>query len=215
MAGSSLFANLARGAKVIALLLFLLPWVTVSCSPDAANQAMGQTGANATPMPSELAGGIPIARASGLGLATGDVTLLTDNMPQSESSGARPTFEPEIGVIAGAALILLALLGSFLKGGTGAIIGIAGSVLAAGALIFSVFMHFPDAARAALAASNTHSAGGAGNPTPEQIAQIIQVKPEIGFWLVLVVLLLAVVLNVLAMRKTSAPAQTGSPPPAV
>lgn len=32
MAAPALMTNLARGAKIIALLLFILPWVTISCA---------------------------------------------------------------------------------------------------------------------------------------------------------------------------------------
>jgi hypothetical protein len=217
MAGPSLFGNLARGAKLVALLLFLLPWVTVSCSSQGFSEAMRNEASTSPPPPEMLSGAggsIPLATASGLQLATGSVQLITSSMPQAGTPNSRqPVFSPEIGVIAGAALILLALLGSFLlKGGAGAIAGIAGSALAFAALAWSVFMHFPPAAREALMASNSNS--GETQPTLEQLAQIVQVKPELGFYLTLVMLVLAILFNILAMRKAPAAAiAVPAPPP--
>jgi len=223
MAGPSAFGNLARVAKVLALLLFLLPWVTVSCSPQGFSEAMGNEASGSPSPPPEMmsgAGSIPIATASGLQLAMGAPKMAPSSLPQSGSPNSRePEFSPEIGVIVGGALILLALLATFLlKGATGAIAGIGGSALALGALIWSVFIYFPDAARAALLASGGNPGGGP-QPNIEQMAQIIQVKPEIGFYLVLIMLVAAIAFNVLAMRKPSAaaaaaPAAPPSDPPA-
>ena len=115
MAGSSLFLNLARAAKVVALLLFLLPWVTVSCSPDAMERMQSEATGNSGPRlrgPS-LGSGIPVANASGLNMATGQVQILLPNAgprEQAKTPQQPPSVPIEIGVIAGAALILIALL---------------------------------------------------------------------------------------------------------
>lgn len=215
MAGSSSFGNLARVAKVLALLFFLLPWVTVTCSPDALTSATG--GPGAAQAPSGLSGGIPIARGNGLQLATGTVSMVTDSFPQSEgnNSSPPPDFKPEIGVIAGAALIVLALLATFLiKGRAGAVAAAGGSALAIVALCYSVFVSVPQAARALFASSGSGPGGGAGGPTAEQIAQIIQVNAQIGFYLTILALVAAVVLNVLALQKAgAAPQPVAAPPP--
>lgn len=227
MAGQSLFQNLARAAKLLALLLFLLPWVTVSCSPDAMQRAAGvESGGENAPRPtmpgSGLGAGVPIADASGLNMALGQVKMRLPNMEGQRSGQTKadqpPTVPIEIGVIVGAVLILLALLGSFLlKGATAALAGIGGSALALGALCYSVFISYPPAVRAALAAHNPSGAARENAPTPDQIAQILSVKVEIGFYIVLLALALAILFNVLAMRKpaavvAAAPAAPAPPP---
>ncbi|HYD14592.1 MAG TPA: hypothetical protein VEC11_17225 [Allosphingosinicella sp.] len=211
MAGSSLFLNLARAAKVVALLLFLLPWVTVSCSSEAIDRTQSEAAGSAPRlnMPTSLNAGVPVADASGLNMATGQLRMLLPNTgPREQAKASEPPAVPiEIGVIAGAALILLALLASFLlKGATGAMAAIGGSVLAIGALCYSVFVSYPPAVRAALAAHNPSGPRGESAPTPDQIAQILSVKPEIAFYLVLVALALAVLFNALALRKPGAAA---------
>ena len=221
MATSSLFTNLGRAAKVVALLLFFLPFVTVSCSTQALEQIQREAAHDApqlaTPGPN-LGMEVPIADASGLQMALGQVSMRLPNTPASRAEAPATSNQPpevpiEIGVIAGAALILLALLGSFLlKGAGGAIAGIGGSALALVALCYSVFFSYPPAVRAAFAAHNPSAAGGGeGAPTPDQIAQILSVKPAGGFWFVLIFLALAILFNALAMRKRSAAAAT---PPA-
>jgi hypothetical protein len=168
---------------------------------------------------------IPIADASGLQMALGQVRLLMPDTPASRMGAPQtggletptanqpPEVPIEIGVIAGAALIVLALLGSFLlKGAAGAIAAIGGSALAFAALCYSVFVSYPPAVRAAFAAHNPSGAGrGESVPTPDQIAQILSVKPATAFWIVLLLLALAILFNVLAMRKSGAVAAT---PPA-
>jgi hypothetical protein len=214
MAGSSLFSNLARAAKVLALLLFLLPWVTVSCSQAAMNRAAGQAGASGGPaMPASS--DIPLAKGTGLQLATGSVSMVTDGMPQREGGPPAPDLKAELGVIVGAVLILLALAASFLlKGGMGAVAAIAGCVLAVVALCYSVFMHVPQMAREAFAASGNTPGGGSGGPSSAQLAEIIQVRAEIGFWLTILALVAAIVLNFMAMRKPGAvAAPVAAPPP--
>ena len=220
MAGSSLFTNLGRAAKVLALLLFFLPFVTVSCSTQALEQIQREAARNAPPLATpgpNLGMEIPIADASGLQMALGQVSMKSNTPVSRSEAPATPSQPPEvpieIGVIAGAALILLALLGSFLlKGPAGAIAAIGGSALAIVALCYSVFFSYPPAVRAAFAAHNpSGTGGGEGTPTPDQIAQILSVKPAGGFWFVLVLLALAILLNVLAMRK---PAAAAASPPA-
>jgi hypothetical protein len=221
MAGSSIFTNLGRVAKVVALLLFFLPFVTVSCSTQALEQMQQEAARNAPQLAMRGPGAgmeIPIADASGLQMALGQVSMRLPNTPASRAeTPATPNQPPEvpieIGVIAGSALILLALLGSFLlKGAAGATAAIGGSALAIVALCYSVFFSYPPAVRAAFAAHNPSAAGsGEGTPTSDQIAQILSVRPAGGFWFVLILLALAILFNVLAMRKTGA---TAASPPA-
>lgn len=223
MASSSLFTNLGRGAKVLALLLFFLPWVTVSCSTEALERVQSEAARQAPQLsmrgPSLGGGGIPIAEASGLNLALGQVRMVLPDMMGAQRTGAPatpsqpPEVAMEIGVIAGAALIILALVASFLlKGATGAMAGLGGSVLAIGALCYSVFVSYPPAVRAAFARNPPGGAGGSeGTATPDQIAQILSVNPTGWFWTVLFLLALAILFNALAMRK---PGVAAAPPAA-
>jgi hypothetical protein len=177
---------------------------------------------------SSLGAGIPIANASGLNMALGQLQMQLPNMGPDARSGAQgkadraPEVAIEIGVIAGAALILLGLLGSFLlRGARAAIAGIGTSVLAIGALCYSVFVSYPPAVRAALAAHNPSGASRENVPTADQVAQILSVKVEVAFFIVLFALALAILFNALAMRKPGAapvaavaPAQPPAEPPA-
>lgn len=221
MAGSSLFTNLARAAKVVVLLLFFLPWVTVSCAPDAMQRMQAaEQGAEARPATPVLGPtpAVVIARASGLDMAMGRVQMVdpTAGMapPTDTSAGPNrepPTVAPEIAVIAGAALLLIALLVSFLKGTIGAVTAAGSSLLALAAFCYSVFVNYPPAVIAAFAANQR---GGSANA--EQIAQILSVQPDTVFYLVILLLVLAIAFNVLAMRRPAAAAApaTGTPPPA-
>ena len=235
MAGSSLFQHLARGAKVIALLLFLLPWVTVSCSPQAFSDSLRSdmrrdTGIEAPlpPGPRGLSGGsgCVLLSASGLQLAIGSATPRNDCFAGLPADGqdARTTNEnpfetPNIAVIVAAALLLLALLASFaLKGAAQAVVGAGGSLIAAGAIFYAVMIQAPALVRASFAQGSATGAARPGGMPPEQLEQMIRTEPASGFWIVLVMLVLAVVLNLLAMKKpaaalAAAPAPATTPPP--
>ena len=179
--------NIARIAKVLALLFFVLPWVTVSCADQT------------------------LVSMTGLDMATGHINMAAN--PLAEAGASMPTPASHGGdlfVILGAVLILAALAASFiLKGRTGALAGMAGSAAAALCLAYAVLVRIPGAARADIAASAGGTGSGAGSPSPEQIAQMIRVNVEIGFYLCLLALIAAVVFNFLAMR--SAP-PTAAPP---
>ena len=182
--------NLARIAKVVALLLFILPWVTISCADQT------------------------LVSMTGVNLATGNVTM---NNPMTGATaspvGANSSIEQYL-VIAGAVLILLSLVASFLlKESKGALIGAVTAAAAAICLAYTVLVRIPGAARADGAMGGAGGPVGAGGPTPEQIAQMIQVHVQIGFWLLLAALVAAIVLDVLAMKK-AAPATVEAAPPA-
>lgn len=183
--------NLARIAKVVALLLFVLPWVTISCAEQT------------------------LVSMSGVDLVTGHITMTNPMTGATESPPGQNG--GDLYVIIGAVLILLSLVATFvLKGSKGALVAAAGSAAAAACLAYTVLVRIPDAARADGAMGGAGGPAGAGGPTPEQIAQMIQVHVQIGFWLVLAALVAAVVLNVLAMKGGAAPiAAAADPPPSV
>ncbi|HEX8192409.1 MAG TPA: hypothetical protein VF552_05865 [Allosphingosinicella sp.] len=176
--------NFARGAKGIALLCFLLPWVTVSCA------------------------GQPLVRMTGLGLATGDVDLVAGRgllggaMGGGENpaaSFARST-QPDILVIVAAVLIVAGLALTFLKPlRTGVAAAMAAAVAAAVLIAFDVLVRIKGGAEARLAEGMNKQGPGApqaGGFDKElsQIAEAITVDPQIGFWLTLAALVAAAVL---------------------
>jgi hypothetical protein len=206
---SSLYINLARLAKIAALLVFLLPFVTVSCSPREMATIMGnQSGPAVEAPPAGMPESCVLVQASGLQLALGQASPgsclgALANMPgetgrQPDMSG--PFAQNDYAVIGAAAAILLTLiLGFVLKGTAGPILGIVGSLGAIGAVAWSVFMRIPEAV------FSSPPQGGNGPPmAAEQARQIIHVDPGIGFWLMVTLLVLAIVLYVVAIGKGKA-----------
>lgn len=166
--------NLGRVAKIVALLLFVLPWVTVSCAEQT------------------------LISMSGVDLATGKITMTNPMTQVSES--APGSGDGDMLVIVGAVLILLSLTATFVpKRRTGALAGMAGAAGAAAALAYTVLVRVPESARA-----NALSSGNAGaqGMSQAQLAEMIRVNIELGFWLVLVALAAAAVLDLLAIRAT-------------
>lgn len=191
----------ARLACVAALLLFFLPWVALSYSPAEIGNALGMPESESMFGSEETC---PVVRASGFQLAGGSAAInrvcrgdFADLVPQTSPADdpANPFAKPEIPVIAGAALIVLALVAGLLrKSRAGAGAAALGSALAAAGLCYSVLVRIPHALR-------DTPAGSRGGPemTADQLARIIQVQPQIGFWLVIVALLAAAAFNLRAM----------------
>ncbi len=177
--------NLARIAKLLALLLFVLPWVTISCAEQ------------------------PLISMTGLDLATGNVTMTNPMTHVTES--APGSGKGDLLVIVGAVLILLSLAVTFvLNRRTGAMAAIAGCALAGGALAYAVLVRIPKSAHEG---ALTGGGGGASQGMNQaQIAEMIKVNIEIGFWLVLAALAAAIVLDFMAMKGSDAPAAAASPP---
>lgn len=119
--------NLARGAKGVALLLFLLPWVTISCA------------------------GQELATLSGMDLATGSVTVAN---PMTGATETPPgAGERDIPVIAAALLILLSLAATFvLKRGQAALVAAGGAAVAAVLISYTVLVRVPARMRESAAA---------------------------------------------------------------
>jgi hypothetical protein len=206
MAGSLLSRiNLARAAQIAALLLFFLPWATVSCSP----RALAGTG---VPDAAALANApdVTFARATGFQLVTGTVPLSN----QARADAGRhlyPFDKPDPAVAGGALLILLSLASTFLlKGRKAAIAVIAGSAASAAASSYALFIELPALARAAFTGSGA-LASIASRADAAELAQMIQVEAEIGFWLTIAALAGAAILAFLAIRDPAPPAAT--PPP--
>src|SRR4051812_40156498 len=116
MAGFLSMTNLGRIAKIIALLLFVLPWVTVSC--------VDQT----------------LVSMTGVDLVTGNIHMAASPMgPPSTSMPAE--HGGDLFVILGAVLILAGLVLSFvLKGSKGAMAAAGCAALAAASLAYTVLV---------------------------------------------------------------------------
>ena len=110
--------NIARGFKLIALLCFLLPWITVSCADQT------------------------LVSMSGYDLAAGSVTV---HNPMTGEVRHPPDAEhPEWPVLIAAVLIVGALAASFLLARAQAALAAIGALAAAAVLIcYSVFNRVP------------------------------------------------------------------------
>lgn len=199
MAGLSSTTNLARIARVVALLLFLLPWVSVSCSTRGLDQLADG------PATSASSSEVPIARASGLQLATGSVSY-TDTAPFSSAMGevSRLFEKPHPAVVGAALLILLSIAATFLIAGSrGAIVGIAADGLAALILCYGVLLEIPRKADALFNRLGGHRMGIE-----------IHVTAQTGFWLCVAALAAAVVLDLLSMKaaRPTIPARPSNSP---
>src|SRR3954468_16494194 len=177
MAGFLSMTNLGRIAKVVALLLFVLPWVTVSCADQT------------------------LVSMTGVDLATGHVSMAAN--PLGGTGAAVPAQHGgDLLVILGAVLILAGLVVTFiLKGSKGAMAAAACAALAAGSLAYTVLVKIPGTARTD--ATTRTGGSGAGGPTPEQIAEMIKVNIQIGFYLCLAALIAAIVFDFLSMKGTA------------
>ncbi len=166
-------ANIARGLKLVALLLFFLPWVTVSCADQT------------------------LVSMSGLDLATGSVTA--HNPMTGEIERPPDLGEPDFPVLIAAILIAAALVLSFvLKRGQAALASI-GALAAAAALIsYTVLLRMPDKAREGVTEQGGQSTQGIDQA---QLAQLIRVETATGFWLTLAALIAAIVVTWMARRQ--------------
>ncbi|MBI1251555.1 MAG: hypothetical protein GC189_08795 [Alphaproteobacteria bacterium] len=109
------FNALARGAKLVALFCFFLPWATVSCS------------------------GNELANATGFQLMTGDIQPNPALSDTAQGQTGQLDADPNPYAIAAFALIALGLLASaFLRGKAAAGALLAASLMAMGASYYSV-----------------------------------------------------------------------------
>lgn len=176
--GSGLF-NLARGAKGIALLLFFLPWITVSCA------------------------GTELASMSGYELATGSFSVRN---PMTGEVQAPPADQRgDIWAMAAAGAIVAAIAVTFvLPRAIAALIAAAGALSAVGMIGYTVLVRLPGEMRASPMVRGASGADASVADAPmnaQQLAELIKVEPTTGFWAVLAVLIAAAVLNVMARSR--------------
>jgi hypothetical protein len=179
--------NAARGAKGVALIGFLLPWVTVSCDGRAMIHMSGldmATG-NARPVENPFAGlPGPIAAA-----------------PNPMADAARG-FQADIFVIVVALLIAGGLVAALvLPRRRGALVGMVTSAAAAALAGYEVLIRIPTAFRDSVADMARASVGG-GTSAPsawarrelEKAAEAASIDAQYGFWVTLLALVAAAVL---------------------
>ncbi|HEY1605179.1 MAG TPA: hypothetical protein VGF77_06235 [Allosphingosinicella sp.] len=172
LSDESSLTRFGQVAKTIALLAFLLPWVTVSCA------------------------GQQIASVSGARLATGIVTITNPMTGAVERhAGSQNWF-----VLLAALAIVLALLISFVRSGkAGALAGLALSAVAAALSVYAILVDIPhqllSGVRHQQGGGEVASAGDFGSSVANSIEHAIKVDPAIGFWITLLALAAAIVLD--------------------
>lgn len=171
-------ANGSRLLMLLALLFFVLPWVTVSCADQT------------------------LMSMSGLDLATGSVTMhnpMTGEAAQPPSGG-----EADLPVMIGGILIALALVLSFvMKGRMGTLASMAALVVAAASISYTVLLRIPQRAREDAVQQGGQAGQGAPGIDQAQIAEMVRVQTEIGFWLTLAAIVGAIVLAWMVARRES------------
>ncbi|HEY0013941.1 MAG TPA: hypothetical protein VGB79_13955 [Allosphingosinicella sp.] len=185
--------NLARGAKAAALLCFLLPWVTVSCS------------------------GRPVLSVSGADLARGHVGEI-ENVPLPAWMGdpleaVRRHAEPDWLIAIAALLIVLGLAATFLRPrARGAFVGAGAAAAAAVLIAYDVLVRLPALAAAVRERVSAETSGGGGSGIErillKEVASMADVsgRPGIGLGLTLAALIAAaVLLKIVHGRRRGAP----------
>ena len=175
-------ANGSRALMVLALLFFVLPWITVSCADQT------------------------LVSMSGLDLARGSVTMhnpMTGQTAQPPSGG-----EADIPVMAGGLLVAVALVLSFvMKRRTGTLASIASLAAAAAAISYTVLIRIPNQVREDAARQEAPPPAAPGMPSLDQaqLAEMVQVETQIGFWLTLAAIVGAIVLAWMVAKREAPP----------
>jgi hypothetical protein len=179
-------------AKTIALLAFLLPWVTISCGVQQ------------------------IASVSGVRLATGVVSVRNPMNGAVESHSGSANWAIMLAALA----IAVALLVSFVRSGrAGALLGLVLSASAAAFSIYAVLIDIPQEVMAGMRqqqgasgmATGSGSPGDFGASFTDSMAHMIRIDPALGFWITLFALAAACVLDWMIHRRGSAPPSLPEP----
>lgn len=178
---TSTLLNLARGAKGIALLCFLLPWVTISCGDNRLIRASGADLATGNVRPEEGAEGV--AR---LGKAA-----------DTARSVFVDPFALEAATLLGFALVLTFMLPRF----RAALAALVATALAGALVAWDGLVQLPRMVAKA--------AGGDGTADRDPAAQLlnqfmpqITVRAEYGFWLTLAAIAAAAILLAIVAART-------------
>lgn len=187
---------LARIAKVLALLGFVLPWVTVSCS------------------------GTQLLEATGIQLMTGDAEL-SGPLAQGQSEFNQEDRDPAVLVIVAAVAIVLGVLASLaVKGRAAAGVLLAGAVAGMALSYVSVANMRSELVRQANQSEQAESPYFSADDQREMqraVAAQIQIEEQEGYWLTVGALGVAGILALLVLAGAGgAPArkEEAAPPPA-
>ena len=175
--GGGLF-NLGRGAKGVALLCFLLPWITISCA------------------------GQELATMSGLDLARGTISF-SSNMPGGMAAPASSQGGDLPVMLAGILIVAALVLTFVLRRQLAALVAMTLCALAAAAISYTAFVKVPNSTNESAAAPGGGGDAAAMGMNQQQLAEMIQINYGIGLWLTLGALIAAIVLNFLARGKAS------------
>lgn len=194
------FLMLARVAKLVALLGFILPWVVVSCS------------------------GTEILQATGIQLMTGDLQptaafeqAQAQGQAQPSGEGSDENLDPSIPAIAAFAAIAIGLLLSLVTKGRAA----AGAIMITAIAGLGLSYYAVDKLGADLASSMEQSSGqsqsqsdnpfASGGPSPSQMP--FQVEEKEGYWLTMGALGAALILALLMLGAAAPATATRQDPP--
>ena len=171
----SRLALLARSAKAVALLAFVLPWATISCA------------------------GQPLASFSGLDLALGTVTVRNPEsaVPQTHSGS------PELLVLLAAAAIGFAIAAGFLwprrKAATAALAACGAAILL---IWFELFVRLPGQVRQEMHEAPARP-GSFDASVRDSMGEMVRIEAAGGFWLALLALLAAMLLDWLVRQRAA------------
>ncbi len=154
----ALLTRIGRIAKSVALLAFLLPWVTVSCA------------------------GQKFVSLNGLSLATGSFTARNPSTGVMESHSGSPNLLVLIAALAIAFALFIAFTRSARAGAS------AGLWSCAAAAALCAFVVLFDVRRQFAAGLQHSRGSDLGQSFDSSLGQMIKIEPAIGFWIVMIAL---------------------------
>lgn len=158
--------NLGRIAQIVALVGFVLPWITVSCN--------GQV----------------LVQLTGLDLARGHISfnpMMQNAMTQAAQANTGGS--PNAFVAIALALIVIGLVLSFVwKDARVGLVNLAGSVIALGLIAYEVLIAAVHKAHEQVSASQATTSADANNPFAKSMAEAIKVGTDYGFWVTCIAL---------------------------
>jgi hypothetical protein len=184
------FNLFARVAKLVALFGFFLPWVVVSCNDTE------------------------LIRATGIELMTGNAQPAGPAAGQSGGQGGDMESDPSILAIGVFAVIVVGLGVSLLTRARQAAIVMLASSITAIALAFFTIEHMRSEMKNEIADSGSQAGGQIGGMIdPSQIAQLISLEEQRGFWVTIIALIVAAVLSLIAIVPRLQQAASAAAPP--
>ena len=210
--------NVARVAKVLAILMFLLPWLVVSCN---GSPLIEMSGVDMAIGKAEPAADSPLAglakQAEDAGATRGSDT--SDNSAAAQAQDSEGLKLARLWVPAGGVLIVLGLVLGFVlrpqrKAAMGALAGAVGALAVLGGGMAWTVSEFRASMAEASAQSNTGEGSGnaemdaMGRQMAEAVAKAIKLEIKPGYWLTLVALFGSAAAAFMAMSGRGVPGIT-------